>query len=73
MFPSNQPYTFDRVVRLLITALVVLGILFLIRSLSSVLTPFFIAVFNKKIKINTPRFNVNPEITIFKLSNEEPA
>jgi len=45
MFPSNQPYTFDRVVRLLITVLVVLGILFLIRSLSNVLTPFFIAVF----------------------------
>jgi predicted PurR-regulated permease PerM len=42
---TPQPYTFDRVVRLLIATFVVIGLLLLIRRLSDVLVPFFIAVF----------------------------
>jgi predicted PurR-regulated permease PerM len=42
---APQPYTLDRVVRLVISTIVVVGILLLIRRLSDVLIPFFIAVF----------------------------
>ncbi|MGQ1890430.1 AI-2E family transporter [Thermophagus sp. OGC60D27] len=41
---SNKPYTFDKVVRLLISGLIIAGIVLLIRYLSNVLVPFFIAV-----------------------------
>jgi len=43
-FFSGKPYTFDRVVRLLITGLIITGLILLIRYLSNVLIPFFIAV-----------------------------
>jgi len=46
MNPNIQrPYTFDRVVRMVLSTLVIIGILFTINQLKSVLTPFFIALF----------------------------
>ncbi len=42
---SPHPYTLDRVVRMVISTISIIGILFLIKYLSSVLIPFFIAVF----------------------------
>ncbi|MCM1483037.1 MAG: AI-2E family transporter [Muribaculaceae bacterium] len=41
--PNRNPYTFDRVVRLVIGTLTVLGILWLIDVLKDVLLPFFVA------------------------------
>lgn len=41
---NGKTYTFDRVVRMLIAGLVITGIVLLIRHLSNVLVPFFIAV-----------------------------
>ncbi|MCH5319549.1 MAG: AI-2E family transporter [Paramuribaculum sp.] len=40
---KNQPYTFDRVVRLIIGALIVCGIIWLINILKGVLLPFCVA------------------------------
>ncbi|MCG8407425.1 MAG: AI-2E family transporter [Phycisphaerales bacterium] len=40
MFDSPQPYTFDRVVRMVLTTAVLLAIFFLLRYLSDVLVPF---------------------------------
>lgn len=45
MVSPQQPYTLDRVVRMVISTVVVIGILLLIRRLSDVLIPFFVAVF----------------------------
>lgn len=39
----SQPYTFDRVVRLVLTALFFVALFFMVKYLSSVLLPFFIA------------------------------
>lgn len=41
--PSRRPFTFDRVVRILIAAIVVIFFLWLLRRLSSVLLPFLVA------------------------------
>ena len=41
----NRPYTFDRVVRIVLALLVITGLIWLINRLSSVLIPFIIAVF----------------------------
>ncbi|MCM1440405.1 MAG: AI-2E family transporter, partial [Roseburia sp.] len=41
--PNRQPYTFDRVVRMLIALAFVLGIIWLINILKGVLLPFFVA------------------------------
>lgn len=41
--PGRRPYTFDRVVRLVLTALGVIGAIWLIDLLSSVLLPFVVA------------------------------
>lgn len=43
-FFSGKPYTFDKVIRMIIAALVITGLILLIRHLSNVLIPFFIAV-----------------------------
>ncbi len=43
MITTQQPYTFDRVVRIIISIAVLAGILWLINTLSSVLLPFFVA------------------------------
>lgn len=43
MISTRQPYTFDRVVRIIISIIVIAGILWLIKTLSSVLLPFFAA------------------------------
>lgn len=43
MFDSSRPYTFDRVVRMVLTALCAVGIFLLLRYLSDVLVPFAIA------------------------------
>ncbi len=40
---TRQPYTFDRVVRLIITVLFVLGALWLVNTLRNVLLPFLVA------------------------------
>ncbi len=40
---ERRPYTFDRVVRLVLTALVVCGLVWLVQRLSSVLLPFLVA------------------------------
>ncbi len=40
---SRQPYTFDRVVRLIISALIIAGLIWLINRLSGVLLPFLVA------------------------------
>jgi predicted PurR-regulated permease PerM len=40
---APRPYTFDRVVRIIITILTVLGIVWLLNLLSSVLLPFLVA------------------------------
>ncbi|WP_111446614.1 AI-2E family transporter [Breznakibacter xylanolyticus] len=45
MIPPRQPYTFDRAVRMAITALTIAALLLLVRYLSSVLLPFIIALF----------------------------
>lgn len=45
MTTPRQPYTFDRAVRMAITALTITAILLLVRYLSGVLLPFIIAVF----------------------------
>ncbi len=42
---NHQPYTFDRVVRMLLTALVIGGVLYIVNILKHVLGPFIIAVF----------------------------
>lgn len=42
---QNRPYTFDRVIRMILTLLVFGGLIFLISRLSHVLGPFFLAVF----------------------------
>lgn len=42
---SNRPYTFDRVVRIVLTLLLFTGLILLIKRLGSVLVPFIIAVF----------------------------
>ncbi len=41
--PSHNPYTIDRVVRMVIGALIIFGILWLIDLLKNVLLPFFVA------------------------------
>jgi predicted PurR-regulated permease PerM len=41
---QGGPYTFDKVIRMIIGALIITGIILLIRHLSNVLIPFFIAV-----------------------------
>ena len=41
--PGRRPYTFDRVVRLVLSALGVIGAIWLIDILSSVLLPFVVA------------------------------
>lgn len=41
---QRSPYTFDKVIRMIIGALVLTGLILLIRHLSNVLVPFFIAV-----------------------------
>lgn len=41
--PGRRPYTLDRVVRLVLTALGVIGAIWLIDILSSVLLPFVVA------------------------------
>ncbi len=41
--PSRQPYTFDRVVRMVITLVVILGAIWLINLLKEVLLPFCVA------------------------------
>lgn len=58
-----KPFTFDRFIRLLLTISIIIGLIFIIRSISSVLIPFFIAlllayltdpivvIFQKKLKI----------------------
>ena len=43
MFQSSRPYTFDRVVRIIISALIVIGIYYLLKTLSGALLPFFVA------------------------------
>lgn len=43
MFDSSRPFTFDRVVRMVLTALIAVGVFFLLRYLSDVLVPFAIA------------------------------
>jgi predicted PurR-regulated permease PerM len=43
-FFSEKPYTFDKVIRMLIAALIITGLILLIRYLSNVLVPFFIAI-----------------------------
>ncbi|PRY95881.1 AI-2E family transporter [Marinilabilia salmonicolor] len=43
-FFSGKPYTFDKVIRMVIAALVITGMVLLVRYLSNVLVPFFIAV-----------------------------
>ena len=40
---STQPYTFDRVVRLIITIAIIAGIIWLINLLKDVLLPFLVA------------------------------
>ena len=45
MNTENKTYTLDRVVRMVITTISVIGILYLIKYLSPVLIPFFIAIF----------------------------
>ena len=40
---SRKPFTFDRVVRLIITCLIIAGILMLINALKGVLLPFCVA------------------------------
>jgi predicted PurR-regulated permease PerM len=40
---ASRPYTFDRVVRIIITVLTILGIVWLLNLLSSVLLPFLVA------------------------------
>jgi predicted PurR-regulated permease PerM len=41
---DNQPFTFDRFVRLLLSIATIVGMIILIRSISNVLVPFFIAL-----------------------------
>ncbi len=43
MITTRQPYTFDRVVRIIISITILVGLLWLIKTLSSVLLPFFVA------------------------------
>lgn len=43
-FFSGKPYTFDKVIRMLIAGIVIAGLILFVRSLSNVLVPFFIAV-----------------------------
>lgn len=40
---SRQPYTFDRVVRIIITCVIIVGIIWLINNLKGVLLPFCVA------------------------------
>jgi predicted PurR-regulated permease PerM len=42
--PIEKPYTFDRVIRIVITLIVLLALFFLIKKLSAVLLPFLIAL-----------------------------
>ncbi|MDG5799739.1 AI-2E family transporter [Marinilabiliaceae bacterium ANBcel2] len=41
---SEKPYTFDRFVRLLLSIAIFIGVVIVIRSISNVLIPFFIAI-----------------------------
>ena len=41
---NHKPYTFDRVVRMVLSVAFVIGFYFLLQRLSSVLVPFLIAV-----------------------------
>jgi len=41
--PPRRPFTFDRVVRIIISALFVIGVLWFVNKLSSVLLPFLVA------------------------------
>ena len=43
-FFSGKPYTFDKVIRMLIAGIVIAGLILFVRYLSNVLVPFFIAV-----------------------------
>lgn len=44
MHPTfDKPFTFDRVIRIIITVLVIIGLFFLLKKLSDVLVPFFLA------------------------------
>ncbi|WP_291862647.1 AI-2E family transporter [Marinilabilia sp.] len=43
-FFSGKPYTFDKVIRMLMAGLVITAMVLLVRHLSNVLVPFFIAV-----------------------------
>lgn len=43
MFDDSRPFTFDRVVRMVLTGLIIAGLFFLLRYLSDVLVPFAIA------------------------------
>ena len=40
---KSVPYTFDRVVRIIITIVILIGIFWLIKTLKDVLLPFFVA------------------------------
>ncbi|HNZ85689.1 MAG TPA: AI-2E family transporter, partial [Paludibacteraceae bacterium] len=42
--PLEKPYTFDRVIRIVITLVILLALFFLIKKLSAVLLPFLIAL-----------------------------
>lgn len=41
--PTRRPFTFDRVVRIIISVIFILGVLWLVNRLSSVLLPFLVA------------------------------
>lgn len=43
-FFQDKPFTFDRFIRLMLTLLVIAGIILIVRSISNVLIPFFIAL-----------------------------
>jgi predicted PurR-regulated permease PerM len=43
-FTNDKPYTFDRFVRLLLSIAIIIGLILIIRSISNVLVPFFIAL-----------------------------
>ncbi len=57
MFDRNKPFTFDRVVRLLLTASIFLGVFLLVRCLSDVLIPFVAAA--------VLAYILNPLIVVF--------
>jgi predicted PurR-regulated permease PerM len=57
IFNSKEPITFDRAFRIVGTILIVILLFMLIRHLSSVLTPFFIAI--------TAAYIINPVVDFF--------